>query len=401
MDGAPAFPQGAAAGPPVYGYPGRFWTGLEYLLWSTRTGPLAVPLVTTIGSSSSSTSVSGVPSGVPSGTPVPSTPSTGGSTLVLIGGNGLDYGNYDGARLSGGCWLNAAQTLGIEANAFWVEPLSLSLLVTGASQSGTVSRPFTDAASGATTTGVVAQPNMAAGAVEVTSRSRLWGGELNGVAGLGRDGHGYLTDLLVGVRALELAESLGILQASQALASGGLSFEGTGLAPPDGIILADRFQTRNQFYGGQIGWRSECRWAPFFLTATVEAAVGWSFQSVNVLGNTTLVAPGLIERAPGGLLALPTNIGRTTRETLAAVPQVGLKVGYICADWLRLYVGYDFLYWSSVVRPGGQVNTTINQTQVPSSPFFGPFSGPAQPAPLFMTRDFWVQGVNFGVEVHY
>ena len=59
---------------------------------------------------------------------------TSSGTLVLIGMNGIDYGNYDGIRVAGGYWLTPEQTLGIEARAFYVEPLSLRLTVAGSSQ---------------------------------------------------------------------------------------------------------------------------------------------------------------------------------------------------------------------------------------------------------------------------
>ncbi|MGG7379585.1 BBP7 family outer membrane beta-barrel protein, partial [Escherichia coli] len=59
----------------------------------------------------------------------------------------------------------------------------------------------------------------------------------------------------------------------------------------------------------------------------------------------------------GGLLALPSNIGNFQRNRFGVVPQVGLKVGYNLTDNLRVYVGYDFLWWCNVVRPGDQIDT--------------------------------------------
>jgi hypothetical protein len=64
-------------------------------------------------------------------------------------------------------------------------------------------------------------------------------------------------------------------------------------------------------------------------------------------------------------------------------------------------VGYTFLYWSQVVRPGNQIDTTVNTTQVPTHPEFGPLTGPAQPMVPFRTTDFWAQGISLGVEVTF
>jgi hypothetical protein len=398
-------------GPVTYGFPGRFWTSFEYLLWTTRNAPLPISLLTTTSSgssssgSSSSTSAPTTDTDQTTGTPSSST--TGGTTtssgtLILIGMNGIDYGNYDGFRLAGGYWLTPEQTLGIEARAFYVEPLSLRLTVAGTSQpSGVLSRPFFDVGTQAPATLVVAQPGAATGAVQFFSRSRLWGADANAVAGWGRSGEGYLTDLLFGARVLELEEGINISQNSTALASGTYGFNGAAVLPPNGIGVADRFQTQNRFYGGQAGWRGECRWDPFFVNLTAVVALGWTRQTVNVLGNTTFVSPAGVAVTPGGLLATAGTSGRRSHGEVTAVPEVGLNVGVRCTDWLRFFIGYSALYWSSVVRPGDQISPSVNAAQVPSSTAFGSSTGSAEPTPLFLRRDFWAQGVNFGVEVHY
>ena len=43
----------------------------------------------------------------------------------------------------------------------------------------------------------------------------------------------------------------------------------------------------------------------------------------------------------------------------------------------------------------------VNLTQVPSSPQFGPFTGPARPTRLFTQSDFWVHGVNVGLQIKF
>lgn len=60
-------------------------------------------------------------------------------------------------------------------------------------------------------------------------------------------------------------------------------------------------------------------------------------------------------------------------------------------------MGYNLLVWSSVIRPGDQVNTVVNGTQVPSNAAFGPLTGPAQPAAPFDTTAFWAHGLSFGL----
>jgi len=67
----------------------------------------------------------------------------------------------------------------------------------------------------------------------------------------------------------------------------------------------------------------------------------------------------------GGLLALPSNIGTQTRNRFAVIPELGVKVGYQLTDHIRVYAGYNFLYASSVVRPGNQIDPVINRAQLP------------------------------------
>ena len=59
------------------------------------------------------------------------------------------------------------------------------------------------------------------------------------------------------------------------------------------------------------------------------------------------------------MFAQPTNIGHYSRNVFAVVPEVGLSVGFEVTAWLRLSLGYNFLYWSDVVRPGEQIDRVI------------------------------------------
>ena len=76
----------------------------------------------------------------------------------------------------------------------------------------------------------------------------------------------------------------------------------------------------------------------------------------------------------GGLLALPgANIGRYTQSKFAVVPEAGVKIGYHLTPNLRLAVGYNFLYLSSVLRPGDQIDTGLDVTRIPNFPLPGDY----------------------------
>jgi hypothetical protein len=131
------------------------------------------------------------------------------------------------------------------------------------------------------------------------------------------------------------------------------------------------------------------------LAGTARVSLGDTQEIVRVDGATTLVrAAGGSATLPGGILALPSNSGSTVRNRFAVVPEVGAQVGFQLTSCMRLSAGYDFLYWSSVVRPGNQVPLVVSAAQIPSSSTFG-VNPQAVPGPISHHTDFWTQGVSF------
>ena len=80
---------------------------------------------------------------------------------------------------------------------------------------------------------------------------------------------------------------------------------------------------------------------------------------------------------------------------------VTAKLGFCVTKHLDVFAAYTFTYLSSTVRPGEQINRTVNPTIVPVSHSFGMPVGPAQPSFTFQRTDFWAQGLNFGLEFSY
>ncbi|MET0723229.1 MAG: BBP7 family outer membrane beta-barrel protein [Tardiphaga sp.] len=99
----------------------------------------------------------------------------------------------------------------------------------------------------------------------------------------------------------------------------------------------------------------------------------------------------------GSLLAQTTNIGNFSRDRFSAVPEVSAKLGYQVTPNIRAFVGYDFMYWTVIIRPGDAIDTTFNPTLFP--PVL--FAGAARPAPRFDTSDYWVHGANIGVKATF
>jgi hypothetical protein len=126
---------------------------------------------------------------------------------------------------------------------------------------------------------------------------------------------------------------------------------------------------------------------------------------VKIDGAATAYTPvigGLsVDHSLGGVFALPTNIGRTSHNVFAVVPEGIFKIGIKMGDSGRFFVGYNFIYLSDAVRPGDQVDRSINPTQVAALNPAGVLSGIDRPRPLFNRSDFWAQGLMIGLETRY
>jgi hypothetical protein len=371
-------------------YPnGYTWVSVDYLLWFLRGQPTP-PLVTT------------GPANVP-----PGSLGTLGSpgTAVLFGNNGVDYGTVSGLRVMTG--VQAADHLvGLEFGAFLLEQSSTGIgVASDANGTPVLARPFTDAVTGQASRVLTSAPGAFAGALTASSSNRFWGGEANvtrAVFGLLGDDSSLEIDALAGFRYLDLAESIDINQQSTILANGIGHFDGAFLFSPTRVGVADSFSTRNNFYGSQFGTEVEFQYCHIYGLVTTKVAFGVTREALDVNGVTTAQpVNGPLMTTPGGLLALPSNIGRRTRDVFSVVPEVDLNLGYQINRNFRVYAGYSFIDWDNVSRPGSQLSSTVSTQQLPTSAAFGPLVGPAQPASVLRRTDFWAHGVNLGLAVHF
>jgi hypothetical protein len=83
------------------------------------------------------------------------------------------------------------------------------------------------------------------------------------------------------------------------------------------------------------------------------------------------------------------------------VPEVDLWFGRQITRHVRAFVGYSLIYWNNVARPGGQIDRSVDVTQIPN--FGAPNSPTANPRPgvLFGQSDFWAQGITFGTQISW
>src|SRR5262249_57940673 len=126
-----------------------------------------------------------------------------------------------------------------------------------------------------------------------------------------------------------LEESLTIGQQSTLLGGGTSGFNGDVITAPATLGIRDHFQTRNQFYGGQVGVQGEFRLGGFFLYGMSKIALGNNNEPIRIEGASTLAVPGAApQTVNAGLLALASNRGTTSRHPFPHIPAPTLNAGY-------------------------------------------------------------------------
>ena len=374
----------------------RAWVSADYLLWWFKEQPLPPFLVLT-------------------GDPTTDNPGALNAGGVAMANNArVNYGALSGMRITAGGTLGDGG-LGIDGSGFLLPQQSRTLRYTSnANGSPVLGFRYID------TPGNPATPNAEdvfqasvppgnpfgvgpfAGGVAIVTSTRLWGTEANLVASMG-DG-GLRLQALAGFRYADLSENLSLQLHSTAIDGGAVTFLGNSFPAPASLTTIDTFGTRNQFYGGQVGFRGEYSLGNLVVATTGKVALGNMHEVVQVSGISTLVSDvGAVSSVPSGQFAGPSNIGRRTRDEFAVIPEIEVKVGYQATSWLRATIGYDFLYISRVVRPGSQVDLVVNDSVNPANGAFGaaPLDTTAFPRPFFHHTDFWAQGLTFSLELSF
>lgn len=368
----------------------RWSVTAEYLAWWVK-GANIPPLVTT----SPPNGVNGVPGALP-------------GSAVLLSGDDLDTTFRQGGRLGTVWWFDDCASCGIDTRSFFTGRI-VNRFAVNSDMVPNLFRPFTPANPGlGAFSEQVTRAGSTIGGVRAENRSIFWGTEANY-----RDniccGCNYRVDLLLGFRYLQLDERLTIVEdftrvtplTVQDFPGGPITTEPAGTR----VIIRDSFGTKNQFYGGQLGFVGDYRRNRWTVDFRTTVALGTTHQELDIEGSQTRLIPGAAPAVfNGGLLALNSNIGERSRDVFSVVPELGLTVGYQVTDHLKTFVGYNFLYWSNVIRPGDQIDTTIDVNRVPRFVPPGvtvPDAGQVRPAVLFRETDFWAHGITAGFEYRW
>jgi hypothetical protein len=279
-------------GPQIHkaaGGPDRWYLDVEQLIWVPKPFTPPFPLVT-----ASPPGAAGILGGE--------------GTRILYGADDIDYGGLSALRLTGGVW-DKARECGIELSGFIQEQNGIfANYAVPITAREALARPVIDALTQQPTALLVAFPGAFSGTLQVASTMQFGGAEANLLRSLLYCDR-VKFNVLAGVRYIDLSESLNFYSRSL--------FPTIDPIDPNVVDIVDEFRTRNQFFGGQIGFQSELRHKRWFVDLTGKIGIGNMNERLVVNGQTNRQALGIPSSALGGLLALESNIGDFTRNEFA------------------------------------------------------------------------------------
>lgn len=358
----------------------RFWASAEYLLWWTKDSPMPYAVAVSMPD-------------LPIGGQIPD-----GSTIAL-GAQDIDLGQRHGGRFGLGADLGKDGVFSVDAGYFFLatETVNQAVVSSGADGTRYIGAPtYSTLAGGAPRIGPTAPFSIATlngpdapGFHSLDLSSRLEGGDLNAAVNFGSGS--LRMGLLVGFRYFQLEEDLQLDRLGRVFFF--------GFFDVNSVRAYDRFETTNTFFGPQLGARVAFEGERLSVRAAFKVAIGEMSQSTFITGQAFIPSTSTTPFG-GATYAQPSNIGQYETDEFSVIPEVTINVGYNVGRFARVSVGYNFLYATNVLRPGDQIDPTINPTRS-AFPFIIPDTGAVRPTFNPITSNFWAQGVNFGLELRY
>ena len=287
-----------------------------------------------------------------------------------------------GMRLDFGTWIDHCEVTGV-GGRFWFLGKDSGDYFVDSDQEPVIARPFYDIDNERQDALLVAFPGLRTGNLRIQATNEVLGADAYVRMLLMKTCYGRI-DAIGGYQFSRINDDFRIVSNTTALVDDGGIVEGTTFR------IVDEFDTRNEFHGGTLGmmWeRNHCGWTwnvmgKIGLGNMRQTAIVNGFNSVTVPGAATVTEQG-------GLLTAATNIGELTRDEFCVVPELNLSLSYRIRPCLSLSVGYNFMYWSDVIRPGDIIDPVIDTDSDLET----------RPLLAFNSSGYWVQGLNLGM--HY
>jgi hypothetical protein len=311
-------------------------------------------------------------------------------TRVLRGGDALGNEGAAGLRLMLARTFGMDDQWSIDISGFMVATQSASSsLASDAGGNPVLVRPFFDPNTGKEGADYRSYPDYIAGTTYDSLTTRIYGAEANvrwdflPITPTERLGFG----MLVGARYFQLNEDY---------SNNDTSVDLPAMGTTNSFEYSDRIATRNASMGAQIGATVKWRLERFAFDVTGKLLGGNLAQSINIQGSTKFSdgnGTTAVDHAQG-LYAMPSNIGKYTRDSFGVGGEVALKMGLKITENFRVNVGYTFFTMGNIVRPGDQIDRTINIQPL----FSGGGVGVARPGPTYRETTFSTQMLNLGFE---
>ncbi|WP_417735418.1 BBP7 family outer membrane beta-barrel protein [Rosistilla oblonga] len=363
----------------------RFWADAELLSIWVRGDSLPTLLTTSpLGTAAADAGQMGLP-----------------TTSSMFGGGRSDSDARLGVRFSVGRWLMRADQIAIEMDYAFLGHADATHVFSSAGNP-MLARPFYDANPGVDgeAADLIAFDTLTEGQVAIDTHSELYSGGvgMRAVALRWSDPMiGRRVDWLSGFRYFRLAESVRIGDHRTATATHDSPYG--SLDAGTTVDSFDLFKTENDFYGFDMGVAARQMLGRWSLQSHAKIAFGVNQQGIEMAGQRTiapLVGAATTER--GGLLTGEDNLGGTSRQRFAVIPETRIEAGYQLTAHLRASIGYQFLYLSDAVRPGAQIDRAANSTMLNSAVAA---AGPSRPSQRYETEGVYVHGGTFGLELNY
>ena len=360
--------------------PSRWSAGIEPFLLFHR--GIRLPITVTTGNS--------VLDPVPGGIGEP-------TTQILNGGAAYNGGMYLGTNFRLGYAILDQDRLFLDASYFVTESKS-SFFDARSDVNGNpvLGRPYFDPVALGANVDPRAFPNVLTGTVHDETNTFYQGAQLNVKYNFTQNGKAASQDLffVAGPRWFRLEEYYQANDTTTELPIGsGSSF-----------AFHDKFSTSNTFFGGQFGTQWCVRLGESFtMDVSLKGIFGMNHQQVDISGATQLTDSSgaltgvagtvLIDRGQG-FYAQPSNVGHYSQNKFTWGPEVGVNFAYAINDNVKLGFGYTLFYMDKIVRPGDQIDTTINVQPILSGGGFGI----ARPTEVFRETNWVTQAINFTLE---
>jgi len=363
-------------------YRGRMFLRGEYLGWIMD--PMSTPALVTASTP---------------GTPRNQAGFLGSTRTRTLFGGDINDEFRNGVRVQGGWFVDPSRFWSIGGDYYQLFSGGDSFTANETTNS-ILGRPFYDIVAGRESAQIVAFPAVATGEVNVDTNSQLRSFGINiradaynapgAQSQLAIDcGREPRVDWLLGYRNVSLDDRIVITENIVSLIG----------SAPGSISLQDSFATENRFQGIEFGAIREVPLGRFWFETVTKVAVGSNAQRVTIRGATELTEAGVADTFPGGLLAQRSNIGIYDRNEFSVVPELGATLGFHVSPRFSLTVGYTLVYFSNVVRAGGQIDRDVNPGLIPVED--NPLTGPLRPQFRFRNDSFYATGITVGGDFRF